>query len=481
MRLLRIVGWTCLALLLSACGWLAVGLLRPLEAIPRFGQDHRLIAITDVSVIDVVSGATLPGKTVLIEGGVIRRVEDAQGFELPPQAHRVEGAGRFLVPGLWDSHVHTLAHSTRLHFPLLTAHGVTAIRNLGDGCSWTTDTSCVPDAVQWAAQGDEARRLLPHSAVTASYHFERVGDALEAVRTVAMLRTRGDTLIKLQLEEDVPPGAAKAILEEAARRGLPVAGHLPASIDLLDPAFERMASIEHGSELLDHCMPKGEGADEGGVIEACLPVLRLMADRGTAFVPTFVASTGQDVMLGTHRRAEDDRLRFAPQVVAMVWTAYRALHLAGMDADDYARARWRHRMAMQLALLAMQSGVPVLAGTDALDPFVAHGESLHEELALLVQAGFTPAQALRAATHAPAVVHGQAGKRGQVIPGAHADLVLLRENPLQRIQATRSIEAVFREGRYFDAAELEALRTYARGQADSHALNARLWWAMLGG
>jgi len=132
-------------------------------------------------------------------------------------------------------------------------------------------------------------------------------------------------------------------------------------------------------------------------------------------------------------------------------------------------------------LLGHRSGVPVLVGSDALDPFVQHGASVHDELEMFVQAGFSNAEALRAATHLPAELHGLSGTRGQVIVGAHADLVLLGENPLQQISATRKIEAVLKGGIYFDLDELERLQSFAQEQANSHALNSRLWLTMLGG
>jgi imidazolonepropionase-like amidohydrolase len=481
LRFMRIVGGVTVALATLACGWLIAGLLRQLDSIPRFGHDHRLIAITNVAVIDVAAGSTLTNKTVLIKDNVISGMGDSGTLEVPSNAYRVDGSGKFLIPGLWDSHLHTLAHSPRFHFPLLIAHGVTSVRNMGDGCSWTTDIDCIPDQEEWSAQGAEASRLVPHIAVTASYHFEDSSDVVDSLRLLRLLKQRGDSLIKLQLDDDVDPALVHAIVEEAGRAGMPVAAHLPATIDVGDPVFVAMVSIEHGNELLDQCATQSDNRHSTDIVDGCISLLRKLADRRTAFVPTFVASTGQDVLLGTDQRAEQEKLTFAPQAIASVWTAYRTLHVAGMDPDDYEVARRRHRMAMELALLGHRSGVPVLVGSDALDPFVQHGASVHDELEMFVQAGFSNAEALRAATHLPAELHGLSGKRGQVIVGAHADLVLLGENPLQQIAATRKIEAVLKGGIYFDLDELERLQSFAQEQANSHALNSRLWLTMLGG
>jgi len=308
-----------------------------------------------------------------------------------------------------------------------------------------------------------------------------VDDPATAVRTVGALKQRGDTLIKLQLADDSDPTIMLAILTEAQRLRLPVAAHIPLSADLTAQGFAALTSVEHGNQLLDQCAKQAKQGPAPDMASACQPLLRQMAQRGTAFVPTFVASTGQDIVLGSNRTQEDALLRYTPAPIAPIWAAYRSLSVAGMDAADRKQANQRHQQAMALALQAHQSGVPVLAGTDALDPFVLHGASLHDELQYLTRAGFSNAEALRTATLTPAIFHQLAGQSGQIIPGAQADLLLLEANPLEQISATRSIAMVFKAGHVFNRQDLDRMQQFAATQADSHALNARLWWAFLGG
>jgi imidazolonepropionase-like amidohydrolase len=149
-----------------------------------------------------------------------------------------------------------------------------------------------------------------------------------------------------------------------------------------------------------------------------------------------------------------------------------------MSAEDLDEAQQRHRETQRLTLAAWREGVPVLAETDAPDPFVLHGASLDEELEMLVSSGFSRADALRAATSVPAQ-HSSKLRSGRIAEGYDADLVLLRSNPLKAISAVRQIETVITRDLVFDAKALSDLKSFAEQQANSHALNVRLWWALI--
>lgn len=483
----RRLTWRALAALGAILGlgaaagavWLAVGLARPLEPIPLFGIAHPVVAITDVSLIDPDTGVAVPGQTVVVTSGRISAVGPATSTPVPVGAHLIQGRGRYLMPGLWDAHVHTLRHSTRLHFPLLLAHGITSVRNMGDGCSWSTTVACVPDASEWSQQGEGAARLVPRMPLVASHHVEELPKPGAAAPLVSALKARGDSLLKLQLPDETTAGEAAPLIAEAARLGLPVAGHVPPALDLMDPAAGRWLSVEHGDQLLAQCT--AQGAKHGLPQGHCTPLLQHLARQGTAFVPTFVASTGQDLTLGFDPTGEAERLAFAPGPLAWVWRAYRGLHHAGRDGAALARFRQRHEAALQLTLSAHRAGVPVLAGTDALDAFVLHGMSLADELEQLVAAGLTPAEALRAASSIPARHSGVGSVTGRIAPGLAADLVLLAGDPLSDIGAVRGVQTVLARGWLFDAETLTELKRYAARQARSHALAARLWWTTLGG
>jgi imidazolonepropionase-like amidohydrolase len=470
------------AVLLGFAGivvWLGIGLARPLAPIPLFGAAAQRLAIVNVSVIDVESGQSIGGQTVIVEKGRIAKVGDTAVTAVPPDLTQVDGRGKFLIPALQDSHIHSFSQSPRFHFPLLLAHGVTSVRDMGDGCSWDIDLDCVPNRQIWDSAGANVAILTPRIADSSSYHFEDRLDATEARQVAERLKQRGDTLIKLQLPDDIADSDMAHITAAARSVGLPLAGHIPEMIELSEQDLARFASIEHGDQLRTQCQLLA--ARHGWRNEDCGPLLQQMARHGTAFVPTFIASTGQDVALGSDPVGEAEKLGFAPSPIATIWRVYRTMHRSGMGAEDIARAQQYHRETQRLTITAHRMGVRVLAGSDALDPFVLHGTALHDELASLVAAGFAPADALRSATIVPAIHHGTAAYRGKIAQGYAADILLLGSNPLTSIAATRDIDMVITRDRLFDRAELQRLKDFARQQANSHALNARLWWSLLFG
>lgn len=447
---------------------LAIGLALPLDPLPRWGRTLPAYVIRDVALVDVDAGRVRPGMTVAVQGGRIVAVLPTAGATAYAGWPGIDGRGRHLLPGLWDSHVHTLELSSRLHFPLLLASGVTSIRNLGDGCSWRSHLACPPDALAW--QRDGAAALGPAIIASTGHHVEDLASAADAAPLVRQLRARRDDFVKIQLDDETPPAVVAALFAAAHAAGLPVAGHFPTGTDLADPRFARLVSLEHDHQLMPQCRRRADG---------CAALLALLAARRTAYVPTHVASSAQDVLLGTNPTGERRALAHATAPVALAWRLYRLLHRAGRDATAARRQRATLAQALRLTSAAHRAGVPVLAGTDALDPFVLHGESLHEELALLHQAGLSRAEVLRAATTTPADHFGWGRRKGRIAPGLDADLLLLAGDPLTDLGAARRPVAVMKGQMLFTAADLAAMRRFARAQAADPAVNARAWWALL--
>jgi hypothetical protein len=204
-RMLKWFAMLVLAVGVAAGLALAVGLAQPLDPVPQFGTRPDLLVIVDVTIIDVAEGTSIPGQTVTIAGGkIVSVVSTVNGADRPAGAMVIDGKGKCLMPGLWDAHVHTLAMSDRLHFPLMLAHGVTTIRNMGDGCSWRSTLDCVADRDQWqfSAQG-------PRIIATAHFHIEQLDSAKDAEPLVKAIKARGDDLIKIQLDDESDPDASK--------------------------------------------------------------------------------------------------------------------------------------------------------------------------------------------------------------------------------------------------------------------------------
>jgi len=461
-----------LALLLLAPAALA-GQVVPPAAPPR---DTAPVAITDVTVIDVADGGRLAGQTVVIRGTRIAAVGTVTRVPVPRGARVIDGRGKFLIPGLWDVHVHSPPdpEARAVFLPLEVANGVTGVRHM-----WGT-----PAVLQQRADVAGGTLVGPRMVVGSplvdgprpmwrgSLTAETEADGR---RLVDSLRQRGYDFVKVY--QFLPRAAYFGIAGEARRRGIPFAGHVPFSVSAAEAADVGQHSIEHAMNLTITCsraedrlraelaaaaadtglalpehfvlLARGESEPLATYDEArCAPVFAKLASNGTWVVPTLVLHRAHARLRDSATHA-DPRLRYMSPATRATWTAAARGGIPGAETID-------HGITRVIGALR-RARVGILAGTDALNPYVYPGFSLHDELALLVGAGLTPLEALRAATLDPARFLDATDSLGTVAPGQLADLVLLDADPLADIQNTRKIRAVVLNGRLLDRVALDAL------------------------
>jgi imidazolonepropionase-like amidohydrolase len=423
------------------------------------------LAITEVTIVDVEHGTLSRPRTVVVELGRIVAIDAPRRARLPAGARRIDGRGRYLVPGLVDMHVHLFNNATHRPpndwaFPLFVAHGVTAVREMA------ARVESLPQVAAWNAARANGTLVAPR--VVAAAVVVRGDSPPDAARDVLAAADAGADAIKVFSE--LPAANLPAILAAARMRGLSVIGHAPARLPLRDAAGLR--SNEHLMQVFEACSPledelvaarrdvdddalaQLQAAQEARALATysparCRRVARRLAAAGQAQVPTLVLDAlPRDGRHAQHplwpRLREDERAR---------WQRL----LGSLAPDDRAAERARRQVARRIVAALHREHVLVLAGTDTPMPESYPGDSLHEELRLLVEAGFTPAQALRAATLDPARFLGQDADSGTVAVGKRADLVLLAADPTRHIGNARRIEAVVLDGRLLDRAALDGL------------------------
>lgn len=446
------------------------------------------LALTHVTIVDVERGALLPEQTVLIHGNRIAWTGPAAEARVPAGAQVVEAGGRYVIPGLWDMHVHTSREGRARHFwPLFLANGVTGVREMG---------SYLDTLQYWRAEarrpGAVAPRIVFSSPMldgvpTSWRHGYGVADAADARAAVDSMHALGFDFLKVY--NRLSREAYFAIAERARQRGMVFAGHVPSSITLAEASDAGQRSFEHlddvhvlecipgGPQALDAFLAaRGRGAPadsvtaalnrlralaaEGAVAVACLGLHNRMARNGTWLTPTLAVFRGHNA---PDELVNDPRLRYVPPALARRWAEGRR----PVDDDERLIAAQRGRVVA----MAHAADVQLLAGTDASDePYVFAGSGLHDELRLLVDdAGLTPAQALGTATINPARYLGAADSMGTVAAGRVADLVLLDADPLADIRNTTRIFAVVANGRLIDAAERARLLAVAEREAAASA------------
>ena len=429
------------------------------------------LAFTHVTVIDATGAAPLPDVTVVIEDQ--RIVDLGRSADLKPPAHArvVDARGKYLIPGLWDMHVHTvfgdwLPRNERVTLPLFVANGITGVRDMGG------DLDVLK---QWRAEIAAGRLLGPRMIIAGPMldgpvprfpSSAPVANAADGRRVVDELKARGVDFIKIQ--SLIPRDGYFAAAEEATKVGLIFVGHVPDAVRASEASNAGQRSIEHFTGIFEGCStiedqlikgPKSLGRNVSTFDPArAQRLIALMAKNQTWQVPTLVWERGQwlvdDIDL-----AHDPLTKYAPGAWKdRTWPMFVHDILETMDTDPLPVRKRFVQMELDMTLAMFRAGVPFMAGTDtAAGVHIFPGFSLHQELALFVQAGLTPMQALQTATRNPAKFMGRLADMGTVEKGKLADLVLLDANPLDDIANTRRIRAVVLAGRYFGRPDLDRM------------------------
>jgi len=416
--------------------------------------------IRHASVVDVADGRILRDHAVLVRGDRIERVgpDAIVSAGTPDTATRVDAGGRYLLPGLWDMHVHALWDPivTTTVLPLLITQGVTGVRDMGG----TLDV--LKRARVGIANGTlRAPRLVVSGSIldgpqpvdpSVSIAVSTAADASAAVDRLAAAQVDFIKVYTL-----LPAPAFRAVTAEASRRGLRVSGHVPADISPVEAAEAGMQSIEHmRAELGGFCTRATEAA--------CAPMIGAFRANGTWQVPTLAVRRAR-AYLDDPALAADPRLATEPRALREAWLATRSRRIPQKGEAGFRVMRAEFDDERWLAGHLHRSGIRLLAGSDAGADFSFHGYGLHDELAQLVQAGLSPLEALQAATTGAATFLGRKGRTGEVAAGADADLVLIDADPLADIASVSRIHGVMARGTWLPRAELDRMLAAARAAA----------------
>ena len=405
----------------------------------------------------------LPHQTVLVDGQRIVAVGPTATTAVPAGARRIDGIGKFLIPGLIDMHVHFNDEHDAL---LFVANGVTTVRNM-----WGN-----PKHLEWRekARANDPAWLGP-AIYTAGpildgkppvWPGSQVIETAEAAEAeVAAEKKAGYDFVKVY--DGLPLAAYDALVAAAKRANLRVVGHIPRDAGLEHALASGQATIEHltGYDVaaqseksraaslhgIERRIEIAANSDPGKIPDLVAKTLR----AGTANCPTLVVLARFAALDHPEVLAARPETRYVSPTLLASWDPKQDFRLKDAPPAMFAVLRSGLGFRDKLVKALVDAGAPVFAGTDTPNPFVVPGFAMHEELALLVHAGLTPYQALRAATAAPATWLG-ARDLGIVAPGARADLVLLDADPLRDISATTRRAGVMVRGRYFTNGELDA-------------------------
>ena len=485
-------------------GNLTFGLALVLVAAPLEGQtavppDQQPLVLTHITVVDVTGGPSRPDMTVVVAGGRIASIVPSSGAAVPRQAKVVNAAGKYLIPGLWDMHVHLTeapaegeegtppvkVDARSYYFPLLVANGILGARDMGG----VLDT-----LISWRKEIAAGKTLGPRLMVTGF----KLGSAKPVVpgatapvetaaqvrTSVELLRQHGADFVKVDFgleNADLYP----VVAEESKRQGMTFVGHVPLTMNPGDAAALGQRSIEHLIQV-----PLACSSEETG-LRRRLRALRAKASFMERFAGWSLWYRGlpHEYAVSERIAATYDSVKAAAlfkrfvdsgtwQTPTLFLERDRALHIPGnglelesryglaskmrrpsrpFTPENSARSEAYYRRELQIVGAMYRAGVGILAGTDLPVGHAIPGYGLHEELSLMIESGLSPLAALQTATLNPAKFFGLTDSLGTVEQGKVADLIVLGADPLADIGNTNRIDAVIIRGALKDRHELDQM------------------------
>lgn len=422
------------------------------------------IAIQNVTVIDATGASARSGMTVLITGNRIFKISKTQKTKLTGDTKVVDGSGKFLIPGLWDMHIHPYDEEDirwKEFMALFITNGITNVRVMFGNL----------ELHQWREEISSYKLIGPRMII-ASPRPSGISSVEEGRHFVRRSKSEGADFIKI-LSDDLPRDVYFAIADEANKQGLPFAGHVPYSVSAVEASDAGQLSLEHKysvsipcSELEEEIRTRfmkitptfrsrtKEYADLDYNEQKAKDLFTRLVANGTFVCPTLVV-WNEPAFRDKAELANDPRLAYYPSEVRN-WFKNMGKNL--IDDEVVADLRKLCSKSHFIVGAMNKAGVKILSGTDSGSvPFVFQGFSLHDELKLLVESGLTPMEALQSATINAAECVGRLDSLGTIEEGKIADLILLEENPLSSIENTKKINSVFYNGKYLDRPKLNKI------------------------
>jgi imidazolonepropionase-like amidohydrolase len=442
-------------------------------------QEKVDLFVRNINVVDVVNNKIIKKQNVVIQNGRIREVGDKEIFDKFKSEYSFDGTGKFIMPGLWDNHVHfggaEYIDENEQLLPLYIAMGVTTVRDAAGDIS--------TNVLQWRSEIENRQRIGPR-IFTSGPKIEGIASIWPGdieVGTSAALQKAFDSLDQLKVDfvkvtdNTLHPQLFLEAIQEAVKRGYSVSGHLPATLSLQQLSEAGLTTIEHLGYALKAVSPMEteilEALKNGEINaseatqkrittfdeETAVTHFKALAANGTGIVPTLSISK-TIAYLDKDDHQDDAFLKYlGPKLKASYqWRVERA----AKDSPEAIEARHlRFEKTASLLPIIQKSGMKIIAGTDAgyLNSYDYPGLAIHLELQTMVEYGLTPQQALKASIWNGPDYFGLLQDYGSIEKGKVADLLILNDNPLEDISHTQKISAVVRQGKLFDRNTLDAL------------------------
>lgn len=415
------------------------------KSTPAPAAGEKIIAITGGTLLDVVNEKTMPNSVLLIEGGIIKKMGKAGEVKIPAGAKIIDAKGKMILPGLWDMH----AHFEQAEWgPAYLAAGVTTVRDCGNEFTYINSIKTAID--NGAGIGP---LILKAGIIDGKGPFAlgiiQAATKEEAIKEVDRYKANGFAQIKIY--SSVKPAIVKAICDEAHRLGLTVTGHIPNGMSL-------QAGVDSGMDMVNHVqyvysmMKRNKDRSINFEDSTSIAAIKFIKDHHIVIDPTI------GVFEMSFRSVKEDITIMEPAFYTLPLPLQALFKNTGQDANGAAKFKPLFQSMVKIVKVLYDAGVPVVAGTDQGFP----GYSLDRELELYVEAGLTPAQAIKMATIIPAQVMKMDKQTGSVDVGKQADIILVDGNPLTNIRDIRKVTTVIKAGRIYNPVSLHKLVGFSK-------------------
>ena len=443
------------------------------------------IIITNASIVDVANNKIIPHRLIAISGDTIKAIDDTKKLKQYNADRYIDIAGKYILPGLWDMHVHfrggdSLAEANKNLLPLFLFYGITTVRDCGGDI-----TPSVMDWRKQIAKGTlDGPKIFtsgpkidgPNSTWAGSLEVEapeQISKALDSLQKINV------DYVKLY-ESKISREAYLGIITQAEKRGMKTTGHMPYTVTLKEAVDQGLDASEHLYYVFKACSSKedsitraileSEHTEKPISLSAALPLVyntydattadrlfRYLAQKKFSITPTlFIIKT-----IGEIKETDHTGDKLLPYIDPKIQATYALrVNSAKRQSDEATLFKKKFdAKANELVPLMFRAGINIMAGSDcgATNSYVYPGESLHEEVKQLVAAGLTPSQALQSATINGAKFFGVGGFYGSIQKGKCSDLVVFDANPLADIRAIDKVNMVLSNGRLYSRKDLDNL------------------------
>jgi imidazolonepropionase-like amidohydrolase len=450
-------------------------------------QTKYSLLITNANIVDVVSGKVIKNQLIAISGDTIKAIDNTKAAAKYSAVKQVDAQGKYVMPGLWDMHIHlrggdSTIEANKALLPLFLVYGVTTVRECGGDIT--------PSVMEWrkqAAAGELASPRIftagpkldgPHGVWAGSIPVVTPEDVTKALDSLKKIHV---DFVKIY-DSKISGAAYLEIVRQAKSRGMLVTGHMPYSVELKEAAALGMNGSEHLYYVFKSCSSKEDSITEVirksestprpiGLFQA-LPTLyntydakkadqlfKFLASKHFSITPTLYISKTLGSIKTTDHTNDSLQQYIDPKIIATYQGRVRSAKRASDESTSF-RERYDSLVTSMVPKM-YTAGVNIVAGSDcgASNSYVYPGQSIHEEIKLLVQSGLTPAQSLTTATINGSKFFGAGVQSffGSLKPGKCSDLIILDANPLENIAAIDQINTVLSHGKVYTKQDLNNL------------------------